>query len=736
MRAFPALCLSVLTAGTVLASESAPTGWSQPTAQAQAQVQATIRTVADLVRLADMPMGAQVRLALPVPGGEELLDLTRFTNLAPGAAVIHVDELGHENHLDQSGVVLLRGTLANDPDSMVFLGITPHQVSGFVQSDQGVRVISSGEAGEAGAISAALLEDIRFAPDGDQFCAVDPDNPVFYPNHIIPQRRPTAGADLRGSAPCRVARIAIDTDYEFTANLFGGNPSMSAAYAQILMGAISMIYERDVNVRLQIPYLRVWTTTDNPYQANDGTIGFLFEMRDHWNLNMRHVPREAVQGLSGRGLGGGVAYLNALCSMPWGHGVSANLNGSFPMPVIDNSHQNWDLMVVAHELGHNFGSGHTHDGYNPPIDGCGNSDCSLAPNSTIMSYCHLCPGGLSNIDMRFHPRVQTRMLQFLDGANCDLTAGPEPIARDDSFIVMGGMSTELDVLSNDAAAACDDVTLMITNLPTNSAAGGTLAIVHGENTTFQRVLYTPAPGFAGVDGFTYSTSAGTAMVSIEVEPLRQAVSGVITEPGVDVDYFVLNNPSTMPDYDSMTPYLSDVVPDINFPATNGVFATSGRTNNVGAVFRGVIEVPKTGWYRLTIESDDGSILYMGDEMIIDNDGLHGMQERGAVVALEAGKHPVRIDFFENQGAAGLIARYFGQGLAYQPIPASAWSRIVGSDCPADLAPPYGELNFFDFAAYMALFNAQDPAADLAPPFGEWNFFDVAEYLRQFNAGCP
>jgi hypothetical protein len=56
--------------------------------------------------------------------------------------------------------------------------------------------------------------------------------------------------------------------------------------------------------------------------------------------------------------------------------------------------------------------------------------------------------------------------------------------------------------------------------------------------------------------------------------------------------------------------------------------------------------------------------------------------------------------------------------------------------PADIAAPFGVLNFFDIAAYIALFNANDPAADLAEPFGALNFFDVAAYIASYNAGCP
>lgn len=56
-------------------------------------------------------------------------------------------------------------------------------------------------------------------------------------------------------------------------------------------------------------------------------------------------------------------------------------------------------------------------------------------------------------------------------------------------------------------------------------------------------------------------------------------------------------------------------------------------------------------------------------------------------------------------------------------------------CPADITMD-GNLNFFDVAQFIALYNAQDPAADLAAPSGAWNFFDIAEYIALFNAGCP
>ncbi|MAO23709.1 MAG: hypothetical protein CMJ35_03320 [Phycisphaerae bacterium] len=54
---------------------------------------------------------------------------------------------------------------------------------------------------------------------------------------------------------------------------------------------------------------------------------------------------------------------------------------------------------------------------------------------------------------------------------------------------------------------------------------------------------------------------------------------------------------------------------------------------------------------------------------------------------------------------------------------------------ADIAEPFGELNFFDVSAFLSAFSANEPAADLNGD-GQYNFFDVSDYLTQFNAGCP
>ncbi len=62
--------------------------------------------------------------------------------------------------------------------------------------------------------------------------------------------------------------------------------------------------------------------------------------------------------------------------------------------------------------------------------------------------------------------------------------------------------------------------------------------------------------------------------------------------------------------------------------------------------------------------------------------------------------------------------------------------IPNTTCPADLAEPFGSLDFSDVVAFLAAFGAMTPGADLAPPFGVFDFSDVAAFLSAFGAGCP
>jgi hypothetical protein len=144
------------------------------------------------------------------------------------------------------------------------------------------------------------------------------------------------------------------------------------------------------------------------------------------------------------------------------------------------------------------------------------------------------------------------------------------------------------------------------------------------------------------------------------------------QPGVFTRWYALEGETGMlPDFSAMTPYGTTVLPKVDIASTGGNFSTSGRADSVAAAFEGYLSVPSTGLWTLSVESDDGSRLFIGDTAVVQNDGLHGMVERSAQVVLEAGMHPIRIEFFENFGGAGCIARWSGPGTARAAIPAEA-----------------------------------------------------------------
>ncbi|MEZ6242733.1 MAG: GC-type dockerin domain-anchored protein [Phycisphaerales bacterium] len=72
-----------------------------------------------------------------------------------------------------------------------------------------------------------------------------------------------------------------------------------------------------------------------------------------------------------------------------------------------------------------------------------------------------------------------------------------------------------------------------------------------------------------------------------------------------------------------------------------------------------------------------------------------------------------------------------------PLGLRAFLLTPAAGCsPADLAEPFGALDFSDVLAFLVAFGSMDPAADLAPPLGVFDFSDVIAFLTAFAAGCP
>lgn len=73
----------------------------------------------------------------------------------------------------------------------------------------------------------------------------------------------------------------------------------------------------------------------------------------------------------------------------------------------------------------------------------------------------------------------------------------------------------------------------------------------------------------------------------------------------------------------------------------------------GFEYNAWIKIPETGVYRFYTFSDDGSVLYIDNQVVVDNDGSHSARRRDGKVHLEKGFHPLKVLYFE---------RYMGEML--------------------------------------------------------------------------
>ncbi len=106
----------------------------------------------------------------------------------------------------------------------------------------------------------------------------------------------------------------------------------------------------------------------------------------------------------------------------------------------------------------------------------------------------------------------------------------------------------------------------------------------------------------------------------------------------------------LPDFSRLTP-VSEA------PAESISTAPAGGKKNIGLVFEGWLHAPEARVITPRLTSDDGARLYIGGQLVVDNDGLHAAQEKRGLAALAPGWHRVRVEWFNRTGGASLSLRW-------------------------------------------------------------------------------
>ena len=176
----------------------------------------------------------------------------------------------------------------------------------------------------------------------------------------------------------------------------------------------------------------------------------------------------------------------------------------------------------------------------------------------------------------------------------------------------------------------------------------------------------------------------------------------LAQAGIKVDYFHPSKSNVaIETLAKMEPKASSVVPEIvmNVPIRE-------KSDRFALRFTGAIQITQSGKYTFYTNSDDGSRLYIGKQMVVNNDGLHGMVEKRGSIDLPAGSHPIVVTYFDNGGGDGLRVNWAGPGFKKQKIAADRLT-ISGGETLHDLAiralaavPGQNREKFSDLAALI------------------------------------
>ncbi len=151
-------------------------------------------------------------------------------------------------------------------------------------------------------------------------------------------------------------------------------------------------------------------------------------------------------------------------------------------------------------------------------------------------------------------------------------------------------------------------------------------------------------------------------------PLRTPENPSGATAGVNYAYY-RGTWTALPDFSTLKPTKTGTL-------NNFLLVAPKQDRKFAFRYTGYVQVPADGVYTFYTTSSDGSKLYVGATPVVQNDGLHGVQERSGAIALKAGKHALTVEYFQNEGSKSLAVAYSGPGVARQPIPDAALFRTA------------------------------------------------------------
>jgi len=135
--------------------------------------------------------------------------------------------------------------------------------------------------------------------------------------------------------------------------------------------------------------------------------------------------------------------------------------------------------------------------------------------------------------------------------------------------------------------------------------------------------------------------------------------------------------STMPVFTTLLPVKSGTVATFDLSPRN-------RNDNFAFQFEGFIDVPASDIYTFKVTSDDGARLYLGSTLVVDNNAVQSSAfSKTGNIALNAGKHKIRVEYFHKDGAETLAIAW---GTRTSPLANISAASLSQTDPNTNAAP--------------------------------------------------
>lgn len=220
-----------------------------------------------------------------------------------------------------------------------------------------------------------------------------------------------------------------------------------------------------------------------------------------------------------------------------------------------------------------------------------------------------------------------------------------------------------------------------------------------------------------------ATGSDTVQVTVNASGsslLLPALNVTNANSGLQYNYYQTGY-STVPDFSTLTPTSSGTV-------SNFTVSVAGRSTSFALQFNGYIKVPADGNYTFYTTSDDGSMLYIDDSLVVNNDGLHSALEKSGSIGLKAGFHAITVGYTQGGGDSTLAVSYSSSSISKQIIPSSI---LFYSSSLAPLSVNY--VSGLDYYYYQAGFTTVPDFSTLTPTSsGTVNSFSLSVAKRNYG----